>query len=182
MDRFSLNAMLERLLESDGEDAEAREALAKFTAGMKGSCRWRFHSHVQSPGDKIGGQTNLGTVEIEDDRPVDRKLTLGVREVRIGQFKLTRHRRELEIKHFWKADEETFSETELAEAWRLCMDKQWRPIWFGTRAIKHLFTIPVAGPYVRLTVTQELFLKRWAIKGPDVERGALGIQLYITHK
>lgn len=173
--------MIERLLESDGADAESRLAVARFAAGMRGSWTWRFHSLISKPGNKITGQTNLGTVQVEDEHGETRETSVGEREVRIGQYKLVRLGREVEITHFWKSDLGTFSETEQPEAWRLCMNRQGEPIWFGARAIRHLFTLPVAGRYVTLVVTQELFVKRWATEGPEVRTGALGIQLYVSN-
>src|SRR5688572_23885608 len=104
MDRFALNAMIERLLESDGYDDEAREAVASFSSGMRRSSRYRFYSHISKPGDKVSGQTNLGTVEVENDKRVEKEISLGAREERIGQYKLYRHRRTLDIVHFWKSE------------------------------------------------------------------------------
>ena len=181
MDRLALNAMVERLLESNGQDAEAREALAAFTTEMKRSSPWRFYSHISTPGDKISGQTNLGTVEVENDKPVERQISLGAREERIGYYKLIRQGRELEITHFWKSDVATHSETEMAQSWRLYLDKKNNPVWFGEKAVKHLFTLPIAGRYVRIIVNRELYVKRWGTEGPDIRPGALAIQVEVTN-
>lgn len=181
MDRLALNAMLERLLDSDGRDEEARQALATFTQGMKRSSPWRFYSHISTPGDRISGQTDIGTtLEVEDERPIDREMSLGVCEERVGHYKLLRQGGELEITHFWKADPGTASETEMAQSWRLCLNGSNEPVWFGEKALKHLFTLPLIGRFVQVVVSRELFLKRWGKHGPEIRRGALAIQVEIT--
>jgi hypothetical protein len=180
MDRFALNTMLERLLDSEGHDPEARDALAAFATQLKCSSRWRFYSFLSTPGNKISGQTDLGTIEVENDRPVERRMSLGAHEERIGHYKLLRQGSELEITHFWKSESGSVSETELAQAWRLCMDKADRPIWFGEKAVKHLFTLPLGGRFARLIVNRELFLKLWSTEGPEIRPGGWAIQVEVS--
>lgn len=180
MDRLALNAMLERLLDSDGHDEEARHVLAAFATDMERSSPWRFYSHISTPGDRITGQTNLGTLEVESDRPMEREMSLGAREERIGHYKLIRQGGELEITHFWKSDAATASEEEMAPAWRLSLDGDGKPFWFGEKALKHLFTLPLFGRFVQIVVNRELFVRRWGPDGPGIRRGALSIQMEIT--
>lgn len=102
-DKLILNRHIERLIEADGHDNEARTAVAAYAAELVSS-PLQIESMLRRPGGKIGGQTEHGLVEIEDQTERTTEFACGVREERVGYYKLSRHKKGkefwIEISHF----------------------------------------------------------------------------------
>ncbi len=85
-----------------------------------------------------------GNVEIDNDDKQTKAMQMGAGTVeRVGFFKITRttvnkyfRRKQLRVivRHFWKAEEETASETEHPEAWCPACTSKMEPIWFAQLA------------------------------------------------
>jgi hypothetical protein len=141
--RLEWNATIERLIESSGEDAEARMAIASLGATLRPMKGLAVDAGIGLNADHVSGATpEHGNIEIDPGGTEKKSLRLGLGTVeRIGYYKISRlrHRRFLSlpyedlilIHHHWKSDLTTGSETEPPEAWCLCCDPQMEPVWFG---------------------------------------------------
>lgn len=180
MDKFELNTLIERLIDSNGHDAEARAAVLDFALKMKGSSNLQIRGIVQKPGSGFSGQTpQHGQVSVDDDRPETKEFSSGAVQERIGYYKIWRQKDWIHISHFWKAETETMSETETSQQWVLALDKKSRPEWFGERGIKHLYTLRMT-KLLQIVFSREMFEERW---GPTVRaqhKGALVVAVSIT--
>ena len=126
------------------------------------------------PGSTVSGQTpEHGTVKVEDEKTERREFEKGVIQERVGFYKLTRQKNLLVISHFWKSDLGTQSETELAPEWALALDRAGSPDWFGERAVKPVFRLPLGGPGYRRD-PQRLRGKLGRLAGPASQRRADG--------
>lgn len=179
MDRIELNGYIERLIDSNGCDAEARQAVLEFASRIKGSASFQLRGILQKPGGSITGQTpQHGEVKIEDS-PETTEFSHGSVLERVGYYKLWRHKNWIHISHFWKADDGTLSETEMAQQWVLALDRKNQAEWFGERGLQHLFTLRLTKLLV-IEFHREMFEERW---GPSVSRrhkGALAIGVNIN--
>jgi hypothetical protein len=180
LDRFELNAVIERLIESRGHDAEARHVLADFAAGLKQGSPVQMLGTLFRPGSSVSGETpEHGNVKVQDDKPERREFEKGVIQERIGYYKLTRQKNLLVISHYWKSDPGTQSETEPAPEWALALKKGGLPEWFGERAVKRVFRLPLTSHFV-LDVTRNVYVESW---GPEPERehpGALMVAVSVS--
>jgi hypothetical protein len=179
MDRLELNAYIERLIDSRGEDEEARTVLAEFAAGLKSGSPLQVLGVIVKPGSTVSGQTpEHGTVKVEDDKAERREFEKGVVQERVGFYKLTRQKNLLVISHFWKSDPGTQSETEPAPEWSLALDRWGNPDWFGERAIKPIFRIPF-GPLV-IDVTRNVYVESWGAWPGRQHNGALMVAVSLS--
>ncbi len=141
--RLEWNAIIERLIESSGEDAEARTAIASLGASLQPMKGLSLDGSISHKADHVSGATpEHGNIEIDPDGTQDQSLRLGLGTVeRIGYYKVSRlrHKRFLSlpyedlilINHHWKSDLATGSDTEPPKAWCLCCGAQMEPVWFG---------------------------------------------------
>jgi hypothetical protein len=160
VDRLELNAYIERLIDSRGHDEEARGVLAEFAANLDPGSPVQMLGAIVKPGSSVSGQTpEHGTVKVEDEKEERREFEKGVVQERVGLYKLMRQKNLLVISHFWKADLGTQSETEPAPEWALALDRAGWPMWFGERAVKRLFRVPI-GPLV-IDVTRNVYVESW---------------------
>ena len=179
VDRLELNALIERLIDSGGHDEEARMALAAFGGGLKPGSPVQMLGSIIKPGSTVSGQTpEHGTVKVEDDKPERRDFEKGVIQERVGFYKLTRQKNLLVISHFWKADLGTQSETELAPEWALALDRSGNPDWFGERAVKPVFRIPL-GRLV-IDVTRNVYVESWGAGPGRHHNGALMVAVSLS--
>lgn len=180
MDRIELNTFIERLIDSNGGDAEARAAVLEFALAMKGSSNLQIRGVVQTPGSGFSGQTpQHGQVKVDDDRPETKEFSSGSVQERIGYYKIWRQKDWIHISHFWKSDVDTMSETEVSRQWVLALNKQNQAEWFGERGIKHLYTLRLT-KLLQIELSREMFEERW---GPSVSaqhKGALVVAVSIT--
>lgn len=180
MDRLELNACIERLIDSNGHDAEARQAVLAFARDMKGSSNLQIRGVVQSPGDGVSGQTpEHGQVQVDDDRPQTREFSAGSVLERVGYYKIWRHKDWIHIAHFWKSDTATMSEVEMAKQWVLAVGKHGEAVWFGERGVEHLYSLRLTR-LLRIQFSREMFEERW---GPDVDsrhKGALVVAVTVN--
>ena len=180
MDRIELNGQIERLIDSDGHDEEARRAIVDFGLSIQGSSSFQFKGLYQKPGGTVSGQTpQHGQVEVKDEHPETREFSSGSVLERVGYYKIWRQREWIHIAHFWKSEIETSSETEMARQWVLALDHSNQPEWFGERGVKHLFTLRLT-KILRIEFSREMFEERW---GPTVKRqhkGAIAIAVTIS--
>lgn len=180
MDRIELNGHIERLIDSNGHDAGARDAILSFALGMKGSSPFQFRGIYQKPGGKVSGQTpQHGQVEVEDERPETKEFSSGAVLERVGYYKIWRQKDWIQISHFWKAELETASEVEMARQWVLALDKRNQPAWFGERGIKHLYTLRLTR-LLSINFSREMFEERWGPSPSKQHKGALVLAVTIT--
>lgn len=180
MDRIELNGHIERLIDSNGHDGEARQAVLDFALGIRGSSSLQVRGLIQKPGSTITGQTpEHGEVKVEDERAETKEFTAGAILERVGFYKIWRQKDWIHISHFWKAEAETASETEAAQQWVLALGKDNQAVWFGERGFKHLFSLKLTS-LLRIDFGREMFEERW---GPEVARqhkGALVVGVSIN--
>ena len=177
--RIELNGMIERLIDSNGHDAEARDTIVEFAMQMKGSSAFQFKGLYQKPGGTISGQTEHGQMEIKDDKPETKEFSSGSVQERVGYFKLWRQKEWIHISHFWKSEIETASENEITQQWVLALDKNNAAEWFGERGIKPLFSLKLT-KFLTIEFSREMFEERW---GPSINRqhkGAIAIAVTIS--
>ena len=180
MDRIELNGHIERLIESNGHDAEARAAIVEFALGMKASASFQFRGLYQKPGGTVSGQTpQHGSVEIKDDHPETKEFTTGSVQERVGYYKIWRQKNWIHISHFWKADVETQSEVEDAQQWVLALDANDAPEWFGERGLKHLYTLTMTR-VLRINFSQEMFEERWGETVNRRHKGGLVVAVSVN--
>lgn len=141
--RLEWNAIIEHLIESSGENAEARTAIAALGATLRPMNGIRMDAAISHRADRISGATpEHGNIEIDPDSREKKSVELGFGTVeRVGYYKISRSRRNrflflpredlIVICHHWKSDLATGSDTELPEAWCLNCDLQMKPVWFG---------------------------------------------------
>jgi hypothetical protein len=179
VDRLELNAQIERLIESRGHDEEARAALAAFGARLKPGSPVQMLGAIVKPGSTVSGQTpEHGTVKVEDEKAERKEFERGVIQERVGFYKLTRQKNLLVIAHFWKSDLGTQSETELAPEWALALDRAGHPDWFGERAVKPVFRLPL-GPLV-VEVTRNVYVESWGLWPGKHHNGALMVAVSLS--
>ncbi len=179
MDRLELNAQIERLIDSKGEDEEARAALAEFASGLKPGSPVQMLGAIIRPGSTVSGQTpEHGTVKVEDEKTERREFEKGVIQERVGFYKLTRQKNLLVISHFWKSDLGTQSETELAPEWALALDRAGSPDWFGERAVKPVFRLPLGG--LVIDVTRNVYVESWGGWPGRHHNGALMVAVSLS--
>jgi hypothetical protein len=180
-EKLELNAHIERLIDSKGHDAEARQIVAAFGRGIRQASPISFNAAITKPGDTILGQTEHGTVLAGDDRPETKEYSKGEVVERIGYYKVSRLRRWICLSHFWKSDPGTESETELSQEWALALDKSGAPEWFGERA-----RYPVGG--FRLTralvvqVSRNVYVESWGPADGKQHHGGFVIEIVINAK
>jgi hypothetical protein len=158
--KLELNVILERLIESSGQDTEARAVIASIASELRPKGGVTLDATLVSKGGKFSGLTPAhGNFEIDNDEKQTKRMQIGAGTVeRVGFYKISRttvkrffRRKQLRviIHQFWKAEEDTASETEHPGAWCLVCTSKMEPIWFGRFAYR-----PISfGPLV-LTVTQ----------------------------
>jgi len=180
VDRLELNAQIERLIDSRGHDAEARAVLAEFAAGLKSGSPVQMLGAIIKPGSTVSGQTpEHGTVKVEDEKAERKDFEKGVIQERVGFYKLTRQKNLLVISHFWKSDAGTQSETELAPEWALAFDRSGNPEWFGERAVKPIFRLPITGHLV-IEVTRNVYVEDWGDVPGKHHNGALMLAVSVS--
>ena len=129
--KFELNAAIERLIESRGRDAGARDILASYATKIKSDGGASLDISTRSHGGGFFGATpESGEVKIDLDSEHKRQWSFGENADRVGYYKVSRKttrslfRRVKEeriiVSHFWKAALSTGSDTEEPEAWCLC--------------------------------------------------------------
>lgn len=183
MDRLRLNSQIERLIESKGHDEASRNAVAEFALTIRTPSPVEIETLYRGSGGAMSGQTpEHGQVQIGEDKPDAHEFSRGVVRERVGYYKLARYqlRRKhwVVISHFWKADETTQSETELAQEWVLALDGDNRPLWFGERGFKHLWALKLT-KYLQLQISRELYPETWGPTPGAVHKGALHFDVTI---
>ena len=177
-----MNSLIERLVDSLGHDAEARDAVVAFGLWMKESASFEVQGKIITPGGKISGQTpQHGNIEIKDDREKTKDFSHGVTRERIGYYKLwkqkLRKRTWIFISDFWKADEGTQSETEMARQWALLLEPDGRPAWFGERGIKEIMRIPLG--VGTICFRREMYRATWGASSGQEHKGGLRMEFVI---
>lgn len=166
-DRLALNAHIERLTDSRGQDEEARRVLAQFAGTLKPSASFQVEAKVREDGGSVTGQTpDHGSVQVSDDHLETKAYSHGVERERIGYFTLAREKNRLVIAHFWKSMPGTESETEPAQAWALALNPQGEPMWFGERGRRALWSLKLTRS-LRLEVSRYWYREDW---GPNIGR------------
>lgn len=141
--RLELNALIERLIESAGENQEARSAIIGIAASLRPMKGMSLRATVDHRSDRTSGATpEHGNVEIATDQTEQKSLQFGHgTSERVGYYKLSRVRSKrffvipkeerVLIHHYWKADRSTESDSEKPEAWCLGCTPKMVPVWFG---------------------------------------------------
>ena len=141
--RLELNALIERLIESAGEDQKARSAIIGIAASLRPMKGMSLRATVDHRSDRTSGATpEHGNVEIATDQTEQKSLQLGYGTMeRVGFYKLSRaslkrllffpKEERILIHHYWKADSSTESDSEKPEAWCLGCTPKMEPVWFG---------------------------------------------------
>jgi hypothetical protein len=141
--RLEWNAIIEQLIESSGKDAQARLAIASLGARLRPMKGIRMDASITHNADHISGATpEHGNIEIDPGGTEEKSIRIGYgTEERIGYYKIARSRRKrlfffpyedlILIRHHWKSDLTTMSETEPPKAWGLCCNTKMVPVWFG---------------------------------------------------
>lgn len=141
--RLEWNAIIEHLIESSGEDADARRAIASLGGTLRPMKSVALNASISHKTGHFSGSTpEHGNIEIDPDQTEEKSVQLGHGTVeRIGYYKISRLQRKrflflryedlILIHHHWKSDLTTKSETEPPVAWCLCCDAQMEPVWFG---------------------------------------------------
>jgi hypothetical protein len=153
--KFELIAAIEHLIESSGNNAEAREILISYAKSIQPDRSALVDISSQSSGSSISGATpEIGTVEIDANSNHKREWSFGENSKRVGYYKLSRtttkalfrgvKEERILVTHFWKADLGTGSDTEEPQAWCLSCDSKFEPLWFGQIASLDLFRL---GPF-----------------------------------
>lgn len=148
--KIELNAIIEQLIESSGNDAEAREILASYALSIKSDSDNVWNFLTKSSGGSFSGSTpKNGDVKIELDSEREREWKFGENSKRVGYYKISRKTKTrlfrgiqeelIVVSYFWKTDEYTQSLTEAPEAWCLSCDPQMQPRWFGQVGSSELF-------------------------------------------
>lgn len=184
VDRIALNVFIERLIDSGGQDEEARHAVAQFGRKLPNTKSVQMEGTMTRPGSKFSGQTpQHGTVQVQDKDQETKEFSMGVERERIGYYKVWRQQMKddnwIVISYFWKADEGTESDTELPQEWALALDQAEQPLWFGERGMKSLFAFNITR-FVSIQVDREIFVESW---GPEVgagHKGAIAIRAYVN--
>jgi hypothetical protein len=179
MDRIELNGYIERLIDSNGQDAEARKAVVDFALGMQGSSPIQLRGILQKPGGSFTGQTpEHGNIKVDDDKTETKEFSHGSVLERVGYYKIWRQKDWIHISHFWKSEAETMSETEQSQQWVLALNKANEPEWFGERGIKHLYTLRLT-KLLTIDFSREMFEERWGPSLKKQHKGALAIAVSI---
>ncbi len=146
MTPLELNAHLLRLIESDGHDEEARHAVVEAAARMQPDSPVKYwkKTTTTSRGGQLTGHADIGhdvMVNLKNGETETKEISWGDKSLRIGHFKLSCQKsrrkrdagqlRSLTIRHFWKADPGTRSETETPEEWLLQFDAAGQPEYFA---------------------------------------------------
>lgn len=180
MDRILLNGYIERLIDSQGHDEEARDAIAGFAREIRGSSPIQLRGIMQKPGGSFSGQTpEHGSVKVEDDKPETKEFSRGIVQERAGYHKIWRQDRWIHISHFWKSEVETYSEAEMAQQWVLALDRQGRPEWFGERGIRHLFTFRLTR-LLAIDFSREVYEERWGTSIDKQHKGTLVVAVSVS--
>lgn len=181
MDRITLNGYIERLIDSDGHDAEARAAVLAFALEMKESSPVQMNALIEKPGSSFTGQTpEHGNVKVDDDKKETKEYSAGSVLERVGYYKIWRQKEWVHISHFWKAEVTTESETEQTQQWVLAYHKTTLEAeWFGERGIKHLYTLKLTR-MLNIDFNREMFEERWGPSLKRQHRGALQIAVAVS--
>jgi hypothetical protein len=180
MDRLLLNGYIERLIDTKGHDAEAREAVAEFARSMKGSSPFQVRGVMQKPGGSFTGQTpEHGPVQVDDEKPETKEFSRGLVQERAGYYKLWRQDQWIHISHFWKAEMETQSEAEMAQQWVLALNKDGQAQWFGERGLKHLYTLRLTRLFA-IEFSREMFEEQWGTSIDRQHKGTLVVAVSVT--
>ncbi len=153
--KFELNAAIERLIESSGNDAGAGEMLVSYAISIQSDSSASMDISTHSSGGSLSGATpESGTIKIELDSKHKREWLFGENSKRVGYYKLSRQttkqffhgvkEERILVTHFWKADAGTKSDTEDGEAWCLSCNSKMEPLWFGQVASRQLLHV---GPF-----------------------------------
>ena len=184
-DLLEVNAYIERLIMSDGNDAEARHAVTEFASTIPCQSIAGASGSVSFPGEKTHGLTpEQGNVEIENsEKETTKQFSSGSSKVaRVGYYKLTRHRKKLwhksayyyvTISHYWKSDMSTMSTTEDVESWRMKCSSTMEAEWFGrVQYEKHTWGW--------FHITEHEYKELWGPKPGTIHAGGitLGISTY----
>lgn len=181
-DKLVLNSYIERLIDSRGHDAEARGVVAEFGRTLIRGSRFGLKARLPRSGDSVRGFTaEHGTVQIEDSRNESKEITIGDRTERVGYYKVCRapHKSWISISHFWKADEGTESETELAQEWALAVDAKGLPVWFAERAMRTVWTLRLTSAF-ELNIEREIYPEMWGPHEGSEHLGGFHVGIVLT--
>ena len=150
MDRLALNASLEALIETEGADAQARQAIAEYGLTLPKSKSIELHGVAVHSTDKgtSGHTPEHGTIHMQTGEGVaTTEFTRGTDRERVGYFKIWREpagsgENWIVIADYWKADLGTGSLTELSRQWTLAVSSTGEALWFGERALRSVLRIP----------------------------------------
>ncbi len=168
--RMELLASVSKLIESEGKDEEARNTVAKFACeNMKIQGTSAELTTPKLPGTGFSGRTTTGhDVRVGDDDGEKNKTFFFGKDhtLRIGQYILSYYGHSIDIAHFWKHSEGTQSETERPPQWRLGLDADKNPLWFGIRGDlpSHSRGIPFV---VKYTTTLSIYKEQWPVPGRE---------------
>jgi hypothetical protein len=159
--KFELNAVIERLINSNGSDNQARDELSSFASSLLPEGDLRMDVSVDHPGGNFSGHTpQHGNVTVSDNSEQKTEWSFGETMVRVGYFKVSRSickkafkpgaiEQRIVITHFWKSDPTTESESESPEAWCLSCNAKMEPVWFGQFASRQLLHFGYLSLYKR---------------------------------
>lgn len=167
MDKLTINGYIERLIDSQGHDEEARMAVAEFGLTVPGASLIQMLGELRRKGGKFSGYTpEHGQVGIDDDKERTTEFSRGAPRARIGHYKISRIRTRREhwiiIDHFWKADLSTMSEAEPSQQWALALDEGSRPLYFAERAFASIWRGGLG--IFSLDLKREIYVESW---GPE---------------
>jgi len=103
-DRMAVNAALDQILISNGEDFEAMQTVMRYSSKIKPVLEWSERIKRKPPGKGIRGLTpEFGLVEIKKDEE-EEQHTSNFEKTRIGQYKIWRDLSMLYFQHYWVSD------------------------------------------------------------------------------
>lgn len=112
-DKMSINAAIEKLIVSSGEDHEAAALVVNFADELPDYFGRKLVDTYNSKSGKgsFMGLTNLGNFQVDNGQQIEESEKSNVEYARIGQFKLWRRGEgRIFIRRFWKADLATRAE------------------------------------------------------------------------
>lgn len=153
--KMEVNAAIECLI-TEPKSSQWKEwaltviAFAQYALTKEESFTFSFTNQSPSDSGSVTGHTpEAGNVTVKDeDGSKAKTYEIGTHRARVGHYKVSRHVSKklgnvLHIQHFWKADVETFSETETPTLYMLPYNADHQPTDFGREGTKPWIRIPL---------------------------------------
>jgi hypothetical protein len=137
-DRIAVNAALEQILATQGEDTASLETVIRFASRMEITNGFRPVNKPRPKGKTFfsGFTAEMGMVNLQtEDKPAE-ACALNENKTRVGGFKLWRTIDAIFFQNYWRSDFSTESAwTDPFEGWAICFDKDiLAPRFFGELA------------------------------------------------